>query len=496
MKKIFTLMLIVAAGLAVSCQDYLDINKDPNSPSAENMTPDMMLPAVEMNLAASYGDYLRIVGGYFSQQYSQLTGTSNYLDYSQFNMSATRSSGTYTQLNARVLGNLKTIREYAVANNDWGTYLAATVLRAFTYQVLVDCYEDTPYTQAQNVAYASPVYDSGEVVYKGVIAELDAALAKVTGAELVCNNFLFPSASADEWVKFAKSLKLKMLMRMSKAVDVAAELDALVAEGDFITSDVAWAGCWAVEAGKANPYYSEEFGTYTSIQLNVNLNLALQGTMAAYDDARLPAFFNANGSGNYTGAISGTNYSVSASTHGSSYWCRPAISFNSPVYLLTVAEVEFFLAEYYAKKGAAVAEEHYKAAVDASFASAGVTGAESVYGAGAAYAWDATNYMKVIGIQKWVALSGTNNFEAWCELRRIGYPAFNDQKGSDFYNVQSGDYDVSAYQPGTLYTPITVNSALGSKKLLQRFPYAESSSGRNQNTPNYKGDSTPMFWVK
>ena len=496
MKKIFTLMLIVAGALAVSCQDYLDINKDPNTPSAENMTPDMMFPAAEMNLAASYGDFLRIVGGYFSQQYSQLTGTSNYLDYSQFNMSATRSSGTYTQLTSRVLGNLKTISEYAVANEEWGTYLAATTLRAFTYQVLVDCYEDTPYTQAQNVAYPSPVYDKGEDVYNGVLAELDDALAKVSGAELVCSNFLFPSATAEEWVKFANSLKLKMLMRMSGAANVSDKLDALVTEGKFITSDVAWKGCWADEAGKANPYYSEEFASYTSIQLNVNLNLALQGTMAAYDDARLSAFFNANASGNYTGAISGTNYSVSASTHGSSYWCRPVMAFNSPVYLLTVSEVEFFLAEYYAKKGSSAAEDHYKAAVDASFASAGVTGAEDVYGAGAAYAWDAANYMKVIGIQKWVALSGTNNFEAWCELRRIGYPQFSDQKGSDFYNVQSGDYDVTAYQPGTLYTPITVNAALGSKKVLQRFPYAESSSSRNQNTPEYKGDGTPMFWAK
>ena len=176
MKKIFT-MLILAVGLMTSCQDYLDINKSPNSPSAENMTPDMMFPAVEMNLAASYGDFLRIVGGYYSQHYSQLTGTSNYLDYSQFNMSATRSSGTYTQLNTRVLGNLKTIRDYAAANEEWGTYLAATVLRAFTYQVLVDCYEQVPYTEAMNTDYPSPKYDDGLTVYQGVIAEIDDALS-------------------------------------------------------------------------------------------------------------------------------------------------------------------------------------------------------------------------------------------------------------------------------------------------------------------------------
>ena len=496
MKKIFTLMLSVVAGLAVSCQGYLDINKDPNSPSAENMTPDMMFPAAEMNFAASYGDYLRIVGGYFSQQYSQLTGTSNYLDYSQFNMSATRSSGTYTQLNSRVLGNLEIIRDYAEANEEWGTYLAATVLRGFTFQVLVDCYEQTPYSQALDTAYPSPVYDDGIDVYKGVISEIDAALSKVSGGELVCTNFLFPSGEVAEWIQFANALKFKMLMRISGVENVSAQLEAVVNEGNFPTSDVAWAGCWADEAGKANPYFSEEFGTYTSVQNNVNLNLALQGTMADYDDARMAAFFNPNSSGVFTGAISGTNFSVSASEHGSGYWCRPAIEYDSPVYLITVSEIEFFLAEYYAAKGSSEAEAHYKAAVDASFESAGVSGAEAVYGEGAPYAWNAESYMEIIGIQKWVALSGTNNFEAWCELRRTGYPAFSDQKGSDFYNVQSGDYDVTSYIPGTLYTPITVNANLGPKKVLQRFPYADSSSSRNENTPDYKGDGAAMFWAK
>ena len=495
MKKIFT-MLILAVGLMTSCQDYLDINKSPNSPSAENMTPDMMFPAVEMNLAASYGDFLRIVGGYYSQHYSQLTGTSNYLDYSQFNMSATRSSGTYTQLNTRVLGNLKTIRDYAAANEEWGTYLAATVLRAFTYQVLVDCYEQVPYTEAMNTAYPSPKYDDGLTVYQGVIAEIDDALAKASESDLVCNNFLFPSAGAQEWVRFANALKLKMYMRISGVADVQSAVDALVSEGNFPTSDVAWMGCWTDEGGKANPYFSEEFGSYTSVQKNVSLNLALQGTMSSYNDARLAAFFDPSSNGNYTGAISGTNFSVSASDHGAGYWCRPAVRFNSPVYLITVSEVEFFLAEYYAKKDPSKAEAHYKAAVDASFASAGVTGADAVYGSGAAYAWDASAYKEVIGVQKWVALSGTNNFEAWCELRRLGYPAFSGQKGDDFYNVQSGDYDATTYIPGTLYTPITVNAILGAGKVLQRFPFADSSSSRNENVPEYKGDGAPMFWVK
>ncbi len=495
MKKILSLILAAAVLSLSSCNGYLDINQNPNSPSKDNMSSSMVFPAVEMNLATSYGDYLRIVGGYFSQQYSQLTGTSNYLDYSNFMMSATRSSGTYTQLYTRVLGNLQFVREDATAKEEWGTYLAATVLKAFTLQVLVDCYEQTPYSEAFDPSIPAPKYDEGADVYKGVLAELDEALSKVGGSESVCTNFLFPGEKADVWVKFANALKLKLMMRMGAS---GADLDALVAAGNFPAEDVAWTGCWSDEASKANPFYSEEFGSYFSPQKNLCLNLALQGTMADYDDPRLAAFFDANASGAYTGAISGTNFTVSANSgHGATNWCRPAIRYNSPVYLITVAEVEFFLSEYYAKKSSmANAKAHYEAAIEASFASAGVPGAGSVYGTGAKYAWSDAAYQKNIGIQKWVALSGVNNFEAWCELRRLGYPEYGTQKGSTFYNVQTGAYDVSTYVPGTLYEPITVNTSLNARQVLQRFPYAESSTGRNSNAPEYKGDNAPMFWAK
>ena len=104
--------------------------------------------------------------------------------------------------------------------------------------------------------------------------------------------------------------------------------------------------------------------------------------------------------------------------------------------------------------------------------------------------------MQVIGIQKWVALSGINNFESWCELRRLKYPEYGTQKASQFYNVQSGSYDVSTYVPGTIYEPITVNSKLASRQVLQRFPYANSSTSRNSNAPATKADSEPVFWAK
>ncbi len=478
-----------------ACDSYLDINESPNSPAAGNLNPDLIFPGAEMAFANSYSDYLRITGGYFAQHYSQFFGTSNYMDYSQFMQSAVRSSSTFSNLSTRTLQNLSTVIAMAEKSESYGTVLAATVIRAATYQAFIDCYGEVPYSEALDINNITPKYDDGKDVYAGIIAELDEALAKVNGLESVCTNFLLPGERASEWVKVANAIKLRILMRESGAVDVKSELAALVAENNFPAGDVAWTGCWKNESVQANPYYQEEFATYFRSTPQIVINtLALLSTMNAADDARLKAFFNPNtDKGEYAGGISGTNFSTTAS-YKAGYWCRPNMAYNSPVYLITRSEVEFFLAEYEARYGSAsAAEAHYVAAIEASFESAGVGGSETVL---QAYPWDSANWAKCIGIQKWVALSGTNNFEAWCELRRLKYPAFGSVSGDQLYNVLTDDYQPGLLEPGTLYTPIQVNGSLGNNKVLQRWPYPEASANRNGKTPEYKGDGTPVFWAQ
>lgn len=505
MKKIFALTTILLSIAFVSCDSYLDINQDPNSPDEAAITTDILMPAAEMNLASSYGDFLRIAGGYYAQHYSQTFGTSNYLDYSQFTMSAVRSSSTYTQLYSRTLKSLKTIREKAVEDDNYAANLAATSLWAFTYQILVDCYGELPYSEAFGAPEnLTPKFDDGKDIYAGVIAELEEAIDADLNTEVTPpTSFLYNSV--EDWQKFANAVLLKLYMRESGVVDVQAKLDALVSEGNFPESDVAFEDIWANESGHMSPFFAEEFATtWGSTQINVIGNIAIIGTMQqtnsdgdiTYSDGRLGKFFAVNGSGDYTGGVSGTNFSTAEDAQkSSSFWNRPVASYDMPVYLITVSEIEFFLAEYYAKKGeGALAQQHYEAAVEASFESAGADGADEAI---AQFPFG-SNYKEAIGLAKWIALAGTNNFEAWCELRRLGYPTFGTVTGNDIYNETSHKYAPEKYVPGTLYTPIQVNGNLGNNKVLQRWPYAESSSSRNQNAPKQTETvyGTPVFWAK
>ena len=504
MKKIVFLSAIVLGLGFASCDSYLDINQDPNSPAESNMTPSIMMPAAEMNLAATYGNLMRIPAGYYTQHFAHAFGTSNYVDYSQFTMSATRSSTAYSQMMRGALKNLETIRNLAKDKEEWGTYLAATTLRAFGFQSLVDCYGEIPFSEAFDVSNPTPHYDQGADIYAALIAELDEALSKVSGAEVVATNFLFPGQRANAWIQFANAVKLKMLSRESGVASVDSQIGAIISAGNLPAGDVAYANCWSNETGQMNPYYSEEFATgFGSTQINVVANVAIIGTMlqkdsegaVIYQDPRLAAFFETNGAGNYTGGISGTNFSTS-DAYKSTYWCRPVATYDMPVYLITKSEIEFFISEYYARQGNHdQAAAHYAAAIAASFATAGVAGAEENV---AFFPYDSSNYKKCIGIAKWIALTGTNDFESYCELRRLRYPAFGSVKGIDMYNLQTdASYKPELYQPGTLYTPIQVDGNIGDNKLLERYPYPTASSASNANAPKFtNADFTkPVFWA-
>lgn len=497
MKKYSIIAFVFALTLGLfGCKDYMDINYDPNSPTEENLTSDMIIPAVEMNIAASYAYTLHILGAYNVQYYAQQFGTPNYVEYSKFNVSATNGSGIYTQLFQRALGNLETVRKKATSSGENGVYLQATVLRAYAFQLLVDAFGEVPYSEAFDATNLAPKYDKGEDIYAGLIKELNDALAKVGTDDRVATSYIFPSKSLTSWVQFANAVKLKLLSRMSNVQDVSADIAAIIAAGNLPTADIQIAGCWANASGQANPFYSEEAASWARVKGNVIANLAIVGTLQqdGYTDPRLAAWFQPNASNKYQGSISGTNLSTVEDQYKStSVWCSPVLAYNTPVILFAQAEQEFFLAEYYARKeDAANAATHYVAAVDASFATAGVAGSAANV---AQYPYDQTKWKEVIGIAKWVALAGINGFEGYTEARRLDYPAFGTVKASDMYS-SSGTLNLTLYQPGKLYTPYQRFDQVGDNRLLERFPYPESSTARNSKSPEFPGYLEPIFWGK
>ena len=499
MKKYILSSMVIAAMSLTSCNDYLDINSNPNSPDEASLTNDLIYPAVEMAYASNTGDYLRSCAGYLAEFYAQNFGTQNYINFSAQEPTQARTSVFYTQFNLRVLSNANIVKGKAEAEGDWATYLAATVMSAATYQVLIDMYGETPYSEALDSENAMPKYDTGEEVYAGILNDLDDAIAKASADlnQSTCTSFLIPNGTAADWIKVANALKLKIMMREHNVVNVSSQLSSLIGQNNFPTADVEWAGCWQNASGKANPFYSEEFADWGA-QKNAIMNCAVEVTMKAYGDNRIGSYFTRSQyDGDFHGSVSGDNLSTAAQPWGSmAYWSRPNMAYNTPVSFISLAEIEFFLAEYYAENGdMSNGAAHYQAAIEASYASAGVSGADAAI---AAYPFDSANWKRSLGVQKWVHLSGVNTYEGWCELRRLKYPSFDTNvTGEDMYPGTSNcTVDTSILSPGYLYTAYQVYSGVGDNKLAQRFPYSDASETTNDNVPEFPGFLAPIFWAK
>lgn len=496
MKKYISILFSVLVLGLTGCKDYMDINYDPNSPAEENLTSDMILPAAEMNIAATYAYTLHILGAYNAQYYAQQFGTPNYVKYSQFEVSPENGSGAYRQLFQRALSNLNTVLKKAEAENQTAVFLQATVLRAFAFQLLVDAFGEVPYTEAFDPANLAPKYDNGQDIYEGLLKEIDAALANLNSGDMVATSFIFPSKSQDDWISFAEAEKLRLLSRLSSVKNVSSDIQAIIDAGKLPAGNIQIAGCWANANGQANPFYSEERASWGRVTHNVIANVAIIGSLQtdSYTDPRIAAWFQKNGDGKFQGSISGTNLSTVEDKYASTaVWSELVLDYNTPVIFISRAEIDFFLAEFYARKGDAVAAAAaYEDAIAASFATAGVSGADANI---AEFPYNQSKWEEVIGLAKWKALAGINGFEGYTELRRLKQPTFGSVKASDMY-AGSGALDLTKYEPGTLYTPFQVFNQVGDNKLLARFPYPEISSARNSNAPEFPGYTEPIFWGK
>ena len=171
------------------------------------------------NFAASaIGGELAIIGMLWSEYTTEDVSSSQYRNFDSYNVASTDLSTDYNQLYTGALNDLELILQKAKASGDWNFYLMATVLKVYSYQVLVDLYDQVPYTDAlQGATNLQPKFDNGQDIYVSLLAKLDSALSQDFSATTVTNpgaaDYFF-GGDMSKWMAFANTLKLKMFLRM------------------------------------------------------------------------------------------------------------------------------------------------------------------------------------------------------------------------------------------------------------------------------------------
>ncbi len=491
--KCFHKIFVISAAVMMflSCDKALDINTDPNNPALGQGTPKLVFPSAVASTVGRIGADYAILGGIWSQYWTQNTTSNQYKSIDAFDLSKTDFGGSWQELFSGSLNDLYFVKTKAQQNQDWNFNLMATVVKAYTYQVLVDLYDQVPYTEAFNgAANVQPKFDDGYTVYKGLLTEIDSALAKNFTASTNTRggnaDLIFPKADADwtitNWIKFANTLKLKMYLRMvyAKPAEAEAGIKALYAAGaNFLNVDASVA-IFQDQPDKSNPLYE-----YNIRKLNTDANLKASRTfltwLQANADTRLPFYFQptTGSSTTYTGINQGDYLNPDPSFNITS---KANIRAVDPVDLISLSESNFLQAEAL-ERFFSGAKAKYDAGVSASFSRYGLNSAAFTASTGA-YVYPAAGTfeqkLEAIIVQKWASMPTAHALEAYFEHNRTGYP-----RTSPVYSTDA------SYIPGQFVYP---KNGVTTGKFAKRLILPDVERSKNSNSPAEKALTDKVWW--
>ncbi|HEX8268276.1 MAG TPA: SusD/RagB family nutrient-binding outer membrane lipoprotein [Flavobacterium sp.] len=455
--KFYVLSVVVAALGLSSCEDYLDINTNPNDPSADIVSPELSLGGAMNQSYMSFVGSSSIgrtdpntLGNVFMNSWAPnvVTFGGGFTEVFNLDIDNTFYSRIWENLYLTTLG-FSDIQKWP--SEDYDNHKAiAKIMKTFYFQYLVDLYGDIPYSEAHDVTNPTPVYDDDQAIYRDLVMQLEQAVALIEGADasdrVVSNEDIMLNGDMDQWVRFANTLKLRLLIRESEVAAsqpyIQAEMNEFVASGaEFLTEDVTInPGYSNSSTARQNPFYSaygfliDETTTATGNQATAASEHAidfltgqLPQTQDVYDP-RITRLFEPVAGGNFVGVPQGIEDLPGVDEVSP---LGPGLIINSAQdgYIFTASE-SFLLQAEAISRGymAGNATALFDMAIESSFARLGNTAAQaSAYiaeiNAGSRLDYDTNpNKIEAIMLQKYVALMGINGIESWIEYTRTGYP--------------------------------------------------------------------------
>lgn len=491
MKKI--VFFALAALLTVSCD--MDINDNPNYPSASDITPSLQFPAAINAVAACTGDAMFNYAGFFVQYFDQRPEANQYNDLAELNIEET-SDLFIRPYRVMYAGALQDLKEVAEKSTNTADLFITQVMRTQAFQLLVDNTDMTPYTDAlQGNSNSTPRYDAGQSVYEGVLQELDEAEANLAPTDIISMTDPLLNKSLSQWKGYANALRLRMYLRFIDAGIDAAEytgkVRALVAAGEFFTGDVAW-DVYSDQEGQFNPWYDAVFSLSAN---NHCASYPFVEYLKYTNDPRISyAILPRTSDNTYEGLYPG-------SKQDNVFWSNAtpknadvsAIDYSGihamPIFFFTQSELQMLIAEVELRFNGndAAAQTAYEAAVSSDFAYRGMAGdAAGFLAADGAWTGSTDQKLRLIYLQKWVALFMRDHMEAWSEQRRTDVPAVSRLSAAQI------KADPTIYTPGELIIP--VRNMKGNGGLCMSIPYSSDSRKYNSNTPEARAITDRVFW--
>ncbi len=218
MKQIFNFILISVLALSLSsCNKWLDVNTDPDSPTNTTASCAARLPWIQHAYGYAYGNASTTV----SVAIGTLASRSSYSGYEDYAPGTGAGPTTpYQQWFIDGASNVNDLIVKAEAEGAWHYIGAAKVVQAMGYVLMADIYGEIPFTEAVGNSL-TPKYDDGKTIYEGCLALLDDALTyfaktQATTATPLSKGDNWNEGDVNKWIKLAHGLKARWLNNLSK----------------------------------------------------------------------------------------------------------------------------------------------------------------------------------------------------------------------------------------------------------------------------------------
>lgn len=428
MKNILYIITLLVLVTTVSCtKDFEDINTNPNAPST--VQPSLLLRQVIYDFGENMSYEGFVAGDLLSQHRTAL-------DFNLFDRHALKSPQLggnpwpifYTNLrdNEIILNQARTIETFSVYEGP------SLILKAYMASGLTDLFGDVPYFEAfnGNNGTVTPAYDLQEDIYlneNGIIDNLNKGIAAIEAYTDVIpleGDILF-NGDLQAWIRFANSIKIKQLLRISNKVDVSAQLQSIVNSGNYITTNA---------QNAVFNFTNTDPNSFRLAQLRVGdfnnfvLSETMEGILVDLNDSRIETLFRPfsnSTTGEFNGLLNGID--PSETSVALSDYSLAGIAFREDTSTLdanfiTAWEIQFALAEAATKNLiTANAQNLYETGVTLAFEYWNTELPINYLTGNAAFNAAGTTPLQQIITQKWIA-NVINGYEGWVEYRRTGFP--------------------------------------------------------------------------
>lgn len=420
-----------------SCDDkFEDTNKNPNDPE-EVPVSSLMIPIIKN----SVNSYLGLSWDYGDSPMQHTAKTSSpaidVYDWEALSGSSVEGVGDPWLTYYNELRNINAVLEIAERDNLMNYKAVMLIMKSWMFHILTDGYGDIPYSEAGTDAFF-PKYDTQQSIYASLFTELKTANSLLgSTSEALVNDILY-DGDIMKWRKFANSLQIRMLMRLSDVQDPSSGLNEILSNPAQypVFEGIADQAALSYTTVKPSTYpsFTWRSGPYRSHALSSTLI----GKLKELNDPRLEVFALKNIDGEYLGADNGMDVNPEADYSPSGMlWAAEAISDDAipnaaQTILMDYAELQFILAEA-AERGfiSGDAEAYYKAGIQASFdyyterasvfgQSAQPEGFDYYEQAGVVYEGTPQEKLEKIATQKWLDLF--HSIEKYYDYKRTGLP--------------------------------------------------------------------------